>query len=78
MPPETRYARNGRRASPTPSRGRARSTSCSCPGSTSHVEQLWEEPGHGAATSSAWARFARVIIMDRRGVGLSDPLDGAA
>src|SRR5205085_4991793 len=42
------------------------------PGFVSHVEHFWEEPGL-AAFFERLARFARVIVMDRRGCGLSDP-----
>lgn len=41
-----------------------------------HVEQMWE----GAAFARALLRlgsFARVLVFDKRGVGLSDPLPGA-
>src|SRR6476620_3541105 len=42
------------------------------PGFVSHVEHFWEEPGL-AAFFERLSRFARVIVMDRRGCGLSDP-----
>ena len=42
----------------------------------SHVEQVWEDPGL-ARFFTRLTSFARLIIMDRRGTGLSDdgPLD---
>lgn len=42
----------------------------------SHVEQVWEDPGL-ARFFTRLTHFARLIIMDRRGTGLSDdgPLD---
>jgi class 3 adenylate cyclase len=43
-------------------------------GPLSNVEHLWEEPGV-ARLFERFARFARVILMDRRGTGLSDPFD---
>lgn len=44
-------------------------------GGLSHVEHLWEEPGL-ARYFERMAAFARVILVDRRGVGLSDPIAG--
>ena len=42
-------------------------------GGISHVEHLWEEPTL-ARYLEGLAGFTRLIIMDRRGIGLSDPL----
>jgi class 3 adenylate cyclase len=44
---------------------------------TTHVEVLWEEPAV-ADFLTRLASFARVVLFDKRGVGLSDPvsLDG--
>lgn len=42
-------------------------------GGISHVDQLWEEPTL-ARYLERLAGFTRLIVMDRRGVGLSDPL----
>ena len=75
MPPETRYARNGPTTLAYSVSGTGSIDALFVPGSTSHVEQLWEEPGM-AGYFERLGTFARVIIMDRRGVGLSDPLDG--
>ena len=44
-------------------------------GGISHVEHLWDEPGL-VRYLERLAGFARVICMDRRGVGLSDPVSG--
>ncbi len=41
----------------------------------SHLEAKWEEPGLVRWISDV-ARFARVILFDRRGVGLSDRVTG--
>lgn len=41
------------------------------PGFVSHVERVWEEP-RCRAFLSALARMGRLILLDRRGVGLSD------
>ena len=46
------------------------------PGIISHVEHVWDDPGM-AGFLERLCSFARVILMDRRGTGLSDPLDGA-
>ena len=40
----------------------------------SHIEHLWEEPAL-ARLLDRQAEFARLILMDRRGTGLSDPLN---
>jgi pimeloyl-ACP methyl ester carboxylesterase len=45
-------------------------------GGVSHVEHVWEEPGLSRYFERI-AQFARVLLMDRRGVGLSDPVEGA-
>jgi len=41
------------------------------PGFISHVERIWEEPRCQAFLSSL-ARMGRLILLDRRGIGLSD------
>ncbi len=46
-------------------------------GFVSHLEVCWEEPGY-AAFFEELGRHARVIIFDRRGVGLSDRTHGAS
>ena len=51
-------------------------TCCSCPGSSPTSSTCGTTPGW-PASSNGCAAFARVILMDRRGTGLSDPLDGA-
>jgi class 3 adenylate cyclase len=75
VPAETRYASNGRTSLAYSVSGTGPIDMLFVPGSTSHVEQLWEEPAM-AAYFERIGSFARVIVMDRRGVGLSDPLDG--
>jgi pimeloyl-ACP methyl ester carboxylesterase len=42
-------------------------------GPASHLELMWEEP-RTARTFRTMAQFARVIMFDRRGTGLSDPV----
>ena len=41
------------------------------PGFVSHVERLWEEP-RCRAFLSALAEMGRLVLLDRRGIGLSD------
>jgi len=41
------------------------------PGFISHVEQMWEDPGIAGALHRLGA-FARVIVFDKRGTGMSD------
>ena len=43
------------------------------PGWVSNVELVWEEP-HQAAFLERLASFARLILFDKRGTGLSDPV----
>jgi pimeloyl-ACP methyl ester carboxylesterase len=47
------------------------------PGVLSHVECFWEFPGHAQFMRGA-ASWARVITFDKRGNGMSDPVDHAA
>jgi class 3 adenylate cyclase len=71
LTPQTRYARNGETTLAWTAVGEGPIDLLFVPGFISHVEHLWEEPG----VASFFARmtsFARVIIMDRRGCGLSD------
>ena len=42
-------------------------------GPASHLELMWEEP-RTARTFTRMAEFARLIMFDRRGTGLSDPV----
>jgi class 3 adenylate cyclase len=44
------------------------------PGFVSNVEHIWELPGV-AAVLERFASYARVIMWDKRGTGLSDPVD---
>jgi class 3 adenylate cyclase len=43
------------------------------PGWISNVELMWEEPGH-ARLLRRLASFSRLILFDKRGTGLSDPV----
>jgi pimeloyl-ACP methyl ester carboxylesterase len=46
------------------------------PGFVSHVELIWEMP-LGARFAERLASFSRLILFDKRGTGLSDPVVGA-
>ena len=75
MPPETRYARNGPVTLAWSASGAAPIDLLFIPGFISHVEHAWEEPSL-AAFLERLSGFTRLIMMDRRGTGLSDRLDG--
>ena len=47
------------------------------PGSVSHLEYAWEEPGY-ARYLRRLATFSRLIVFDKRGTGLSDRFAGIA
>ncbi len=72
MASDTRYARNDDVTLAWMASGEGALDLVFIPGFVSHVEHFWEEPGL-AAFFERLGRFARVIVMDRRGCGLSDP-----
>jgi class 3 adenylate cyclase/alpha-beta hydrolase superfamily lysophospholipase len=76
VPPETRYARNGPVTLAWSASGEAPVDLLFIPGFLSHVEHAWEEPSL-AAFFERLSGFARLILMDRRGTGLSDRLEGS-
>lgn len=72
--PTTRYARAGDVSIAYQVIGSGPVDILVVPGLASHVELIWEQPG--------WRRFVaaltsvgRVIVYDKRGTGLSDPID---
>ena len=69
---ETRYARNGDATIAWTAAGDAPTDLLFVPGFISHVEHLWEQPGL-AGFFERLMGFTRLLIMDRRGCGLSDP-----
>jgi pimeloyl-ACP methyl ester carboxylesterase len=73
MPPETRYARSGDVNIAYQVVGDAPHDLIYVPGWISNVELMWEEPTL-AHVLARLARFARLIIFDKRGTGLSDPV----
>jgi class 3 adenylate cyclase len=75
MPPRTRYARSGDAAIAYQVHGDGPIDVVFLAGLISHVEHLWEEPAL-ARLFDRQAEFARLILIDRRGTGLSDQLQG--
>jgi class 3 adenylate cyclase len=75
MPPQTRYARSGDLHIAYQVLGDGPMDLIYVPTWISQVEHLWEEPGI-ARYFRRLASFARLILFDRRGSGLSDPIPG--
>jgi pimeloyl-ACP methyl ester carboxylesterase len=75
--PKTRYARSGELAIAYQVFGHGDVDLVLLPGFVSHVEYCWQEP-----SMQRWleglASFSRVVMLDHRGWGLSDPGTGAA
>ncbi len=69
--PETRYARSGDVSIAYQVFGEGETPLVWIPGFVQHLELNWEEP-HRRAWFEGLGRFARVIILDKRGTGLSD------
>jgi pimeloyl-ACP methyl ester carboxylesterase len=76
MLPKTRYARSGDVAIAYQVFGRGGLDLVLLPGFVSHLEFCWQEP-----SMQGWleglASFSRVVMLDHRGWGLSDPGTGA-
>lgn len=70
---ETRYAKSGELSIAYQEFGDGDVRLVLIPGWASHVENLWTLPEF-AGFAEKLAQFARVIILDRRGTGLSDPV----
>jgi DNA-binding SARP family transcriptional activator len=70
-PPPTRYASGGGVHLAFQTYGTGRIDILMLPGFVSHVERGWEEP-RVRTFLSALAGMGRLILLDRRGVGLSD------
>jgi class 3 adenylate cyclase len=75
MPPETHYARSGDVSIAYQVAGEGPLDVVFVPGYVSHVELGWDVPLHGDLRRRL-ASFARLIIFDKRGTGMSDPVDG--
>jgi pimeloyl-ACP methyl ester carboxylesterase len=74
--PETKYARSGDIHIAYQVFGEGDLVLLIVPGFTSHIELVWEHPA-ARRFLEGLGSFARVIAFDRRGSGLSDPMDGA-
>ncbi|MBA2361667.1 MAG: adenylate/guanylate cyclase domain-containing protein [Actinobacteria bacterium] len=73
MQPETRYAKSGDVNIAYQVVGAGPLDLVYVPGWISNVELMWEEPAH-ALLLRRLASFSRLILFDKRGTGLSDPV----
>jgi pimeloyl-ACP methyl ester carboxylesterase len=73
MHPETRYAKSGDLNIAYQVVGDGPLDLVYVPGWISNVELMWEEPAH-AHVLGRLARFSRLILFDKRGTGMSDPV----
>ncbi|MGI8793820.1 MAG: alpha/beta fold hydrolase [Acidimicrobiales bacterium] len=71
--PETRYAKSGSVNIAYQVLGDGPSDLILVPGFVSHVEVAWQEP-RLARFLSRLASFSRLIVFDKRGTGMSDPV----
>jgi pimeloyl-ACP methyl ester carboxylesterase len=74
MQTETTYAQSGGVSIAYQIAGEGQVDLVFVPGWVSHVEYAWEEPSL-APFLQRMASFSRLIILDRRGTGLSDPVE---
>src|SRR5437588_4756372 len=72
--PPTRYARSGDARIAFQVIGEGPPDVVFIGGPASHLDLQWEDPGY-VRTFGRYASFARLIRFDRRGTGLSDPVD---
>ena len=72
--PETRYALSGDVRIAYQVIGDSSRDLVLVPGFVSHVELAWEHPPYERFMDRL-ASFVRVIVFDKRGSGLSDPVD---
>jgi pimeloyl-ACP methyl ester carboxylesterase/DNA-binding CsgD family transcriptional regulator len=72
----TRYAKSGRVSIAYQVVGDGPTDLILVPGFVSHVEVAWEEP-RLAHFMSRLAAFSRLIVFDKRGTGMSDPVERA-
>jgi class 3 adenylate cyclase len=75
VPPQTRYAQSGDVNIAYQVHGDGPVDLLLTTGLISHLEHMWEEPGVVRMLDDL-ADFSRLILMDRRGTGLSDPIAG--
>ncbi len=76
MPPETRYARSGEIGIAYQVYGEGEMDLVLAFPFLSHLDLMWESPAMSHFLRRLGS-FARVLVFDRRGVGLSDPVAGA-
>jgi class 3 adenylate cyclase len=76
MPPETRYARSGEVGIAYQAFGEGEMDLVLAFPFLSHLDLMWESPAISRFLRRLGS-FARVLVFDRRGVGLSDPVAGA-
>ncbi|RJF88601.1 alpha/beta fold hydrolase [Oleomonas cavernae] len=76
-PVETRYARSGETRIAYQVIGQGSLDLVLVPGFLSNLDILWEDPGY-ARLVRRLSRFSRLILFDKRGTGLSDPVPMAA
>jgi pimeloyl-ACP methyl ester carboxylesterase/class 3 adenylate cyclase len=74
MQPDTKYAKSGGVSIAYQAVGAGTIDLVFVPGWVSHIEYAWEEPSF-APFLERIASFSRLILLDRRGTGLSDPVD---
>ena len=74
MIPETQYAKSGDVSIAYQVVGRGDVDLVFVPGWVSHIEYAWEEPTLRPFLERL-ASFSRLILLDRRGTGLSDPVE---
>jgi len=72
--PETRYAKSGDVSIAYQVVGRGEVDLLFVPGWVSHIEYAWEEPTLRPFLERL-VSFSRLILLDRRGTGLSDPVE---
>ena len=77
MPPQTQYARSGDISIAYQVVGEGEMDLVLAFPFVSHLDLVWESPAISHFVDRL-SSFARVILFDRRGVGLSDPLPGPA
>src|SRR5579863_9445670 len=75
MPPKTRYARNGEINIAYQVLGDGPIDLLLVPGFVSHLDMFWADPFYLAFVRRL-ASFSRLIMFDKRGTGLSDPVIG--
>jgi class 3 adenylate cyclase len=75
--PRTRYARSGDYHIAFQVLGEGPVDLVYVPGWVSHLDLYWEEPSV-VRFFDLLASFSRLIVFDKRGIGLSDPVAGAA